>query len=94
MLLLYLREKRLHRPDDHRLKRFTDSGYVVLSGGYQAGSISPSIRRSEEHRLAWGGGFTDWFEGGTVDTVDEAREAHGRRRMLTKKTAPRGGAVN
>jgi hypothetical protein len=70
---LYLREKRLHHPDDYRLKRFTDSGYVVLSGGYQAGSISPSIRRSEEHRLDWGGGFTDWFEGGTVDTVDEAK---------------------
>ena len=58
---LYLREKRLHHPDDYRLKRFTDSGYV------------PSIRRSEEHRLDWGGSFTDWFEGGTVDTVDEAK---------------------
>ena len=70
---LYLREKRLHCPDDYRLKRFADSGYVVLSGGYQAGTISPSIRRSEEHRLDWGGGFADWFEGGTVDTVDEAK---------------------
>ena len=51
---LYLREKRLHCPDDYRLKRLHRFRYVVLSGGYQAGTISPSISRSVGHRLDWG----------------------------------------
>ena len=41
----------------------------------RAGSISPSIRRSEEHRLDWGGGFTDWFEGGTTRLTRRRRKS-------------------
>lgn len=70
---LYLREKRDHLPDNYAKGRFTSSGHVVLSGGYQVGTISPSIMLRQEHRFDWGGGFADWFQSGTVDTIDEAK---------------------
>lgn len=72
---LYLRSSRDHYPDAYAAKRHVDEGFVVLSGGYHAGHIQKSVMVRQDTRLDWGGGFTNFTKGGTVDTVDEAKAA-------------------
>ena len=71
---LYLRLKRDHFPDDVLHKRFQHIGWVVLSGSYQAGSIGPPTKRSDEGRWNWYGGFGPFGTRGTVDDPEQAKE--------------------